>query len=198
MRLSLVSDILDASAVNEMARVWLEYDAAPRVIVDEDLRIAWANTAARSALARARDLENRGGFLRTIDRGQQEALDAFVAGSGVGVSSWCLPRADRDGHVLFRAQRLAWEQAPVFGVLFYGSGSDFRSRYVDLERVFGLTPAEHRVLLDMLDGFEADRIAEGSGVSIETVRTHIRRIYAKVGVRSRERLFSRMRPYRIN
>jgi DNA-binding CsgD family transcriptional regulator len=34
-------------------------------------------------------------------------------------------------------------------------------------------------------------------VSIETTRSHIKSIYAKVGVKSRERLFARLQGFRI-
>jgi len=167
------------------------------VIVADDLAILWSNIAGRSLLAQKRDVEERGGILATVDRSRQPALARFITFSEVAISSWTLARADGDGHLLFRAQRIDWRGDGMFGVGFFGSGTDFHVRYADLDTVFGLTRAEHRVLLDMLEGFEADRLAEIHEVSIETTRTHIRNIYAKLQVRSREGLFHRLRPYRI-
>ena len=180
-----------------LALDWIEHDLMPRVIVADDLSILWGNVAARSLLAQKRDLENRNGILATTDWSRQAALARFVTRSEVAVSSWAIPRADGDGHLLFRAQRIDWHGGGMFGVGFFGSGSEFQARYADLDLVFGLTKAENRVLLDLLEGFDAERLSEIHGVSIETTRTHIRNIYAKLQVRSREALFHRLRPYRI-
>lgn len=180
-----------------LALSWIEHDLMPRVIVDDDLVILWGNIAGRSLLAQKRDLEERNGILSTVDRSKQVALAKFVAQSEVAISSWSFKRSDGDGHMLFRAQRIDWRGGGMFGVAFYGSGSEFQARYADLDKVFGLTGAEHRVLLDMLEGLEADRLSEIHSVSIETTRTHIRNIYSKLQVRSREGLFHRLLPYRV-
>ena len=181
----------------ELALAWIEHDLMPRAIVTDDLAILWTNVAARSFLAARRDLEERGGLMCTVDRSKQAALVKFVISSEVAISSWALKRSDGDGHLLFRAQRIDWRGGGMFGVGFFGSGSEFHVRFADVDTVFGLTPAENRVLLDMLEGFDAQRLSEIHAVSIETTRTHIRNIYAKLQVRSREGLFHRLRPYRI-
>jgi len=49
----------------------------------------------------------------------------------------------------------------------------------------------------MLNGNTAAAIAANSNISIDTVRTHIRHIYSKIGVASREGMFRQLRPYRI-
>lgn len=180
-----------------LALSWIEHDLMPRVIVADDLAILWSNIAGRSLLAQKRDIEARSGILATVDRSKQAALARFVTLSEVAASSWAFKRSDGDGHLLFRAQRIDWRGGGMFGVGFFGSGSEFHARYADLDTVFGLTPAEHRVLLDMLEGFEAERLSEIHAVSIETTRTHIRNIYGKLQVHSREGLFHRLQPYRI-
>jgi DNA-binding CsgD family transcriptional regulator len=187
----------DDSRAADLALNWIEHDLMPRAIVADDLAILWSNIAGRSLLAQKRDLEERGGILSTVDRSKQSALARFITLSEVAVSSWTFKRSDGDGHLLFRAQRIDWRGGGMFGVCFFGSGADFHVRYADVDTVFGLTPAEHRVLLDMLEGFEAERLAEIHSVSIETTRTHIRNIYAKLQVHSREGLFHRLLPYRI-
>jgi DNA-binding CsgD family transcriptional regulator len=100
--------------------------------------------------------------------------------------------------LLFRALEVHRDsERRYLGIVFYRSGSEFKARYADLEKVFQLTAAEHRVLLKLLDGQTADEIAELLRVSIETTRSHIRQIYLKLSVTSREGMFSRLRPYRI-
>lgn len=59
----------------------------------------------------------------------------------------------------------------------------FRSGAVDLQRVLGLTPAEARCAIALAEGLAPKEIAEGLGVSYETVRSQLRSIYDKTGVR---------------
>ena len=87
-----VDDFADAPLA-DMALSWIDHDVQPRVILDHMLDILWANTAARSALARRSDLENRSGRLQTTNWTRQEALRTFVLGSSAAVTTWHLPRA---------------------------------------------------------------------------------------------------------
>src|SRR5262249_1440368 len=48
---------------------------------------------------------------------------------------------------------------------------------------FGLTAADARVALALLDGVNASQIAQRLGVRRETVRTQIKAVYGKTGVR---------------
>jgi len=50
-----------------------------------------------------------------------------------------------------------------------------------LQELFSLTDAEHRVLLQVMRGRSVDGAAEALGISRETVRTHLKRIFGKVG-----------------
>lgn len=183
--------------VGVMALAWIDYDFNPRVIVADDLTIIWANAAARSALARRRDVENRAGIFSAVNSQHQQPLIDFILAGGALVSSWCIERTDGDGQLILRTQRIDWGENGVFGVTFFGSGDDFVARFSNLDAVFGLTRTESGVLADLLQGQGAERIAGGRQVSIETIRTHIRKIYAKLGVATREALFRRVQPFRI-
>lgn len=61
-----------------------------------------------------------------------------------------------------------------------------------LQNTHGLTPAEGRVAVLLLEGRSAREAADFLGVSYHTVRTQIREIYAKLGVDSRARLVKLM------
>lgn len=183
-------------AIDWLALDWLALDRTPFLFLGDGLGILWSNGAATAELEKRRDLEVRAGALAMIDRGRQAQLEQFLTAANGGIHTWSVPRGDGDGHLLFRAQRLG--EAPWrCGVSFHGSGADFRADYADLHAVFGLTPAEDKVLHGLLDGYDAHRIAERDGVSIETTRSHIRAIYLKLDVNSREGLFHRVRPYRV-
>ena len=65
----------------------------------------------------------------------------------------------------------------------------------DLEPVFGVTPGEHQVIVQLLKGYSSREIAAQFGKSILTVRTHVKRAYGKIGVKTRGQLFARLLPY---
>lgn len=190
------------SRVDDLALKWLALDTHARLIVNQDMRICWTNDEAARELARRRDMESNTGVLRTVNRGLQRQLQEFVRACTSTLASWNLPRSDGDGHLIIRAQRLSGDAYHVaagctYGLLFFGTGSEFEARYANLDKVFHLTASEHRVLLAMIGGHDATAAAAVLDVSIETVRSHIRNIYSKIGVASREALFFKLRPYRL-
>jgi DNA-binding CsgD family transcriptional regulator len=186
----------DSAELARLALAWLEHDDRPRVLVGEGATILWINESGQAELARKREVELRGGALAMTDHSLQPKLEAFLESCGGDIGTWNVPRADADGQLLFRARRLSRSPSRC-GVTFYGSGSEFTARYADLDSVFGLTKAELHVLLRLLDGHDALTIAASEGVSIETTRSHIRSIYLKLEVNSREGLFHLLRPYRL-
>lgn len=191
------TEALDSIDHGSLALAWLDHDYTPRCVLAGDLTLLWANIAARSALAKRRDIEIRDGALFTTRPQHQSELLAFIHSSGAGISTLCLPRSSGKGHLLLRGQRLSWADSPAFGVSFFGTGEDYVHRYADLDVAFGLTQAENKVLLGLLDGHDVEQLTRLLGVSVETVRSHIRKIYQKIGVNSREALFRVARPFSI-
>jgi DNA-binding CsgD family transcriptional regulator len=184
--------------VGQLALEWLDRDSMPRLFCTHDLALLWVNEAGRAQLMGGGDLELREGFVQACDRAGQLALARFAAECGLLLASLALPRGDGDGHLLIRARLVGDEDGRrCIGMSFHRTGSHFRPVYADLNTVFQLTPAEYRVLGEMIDGHTADAIAAATRLSIETVRSHIRHIYAKLHVSSRESLFKRIRPYRL-
>ncbi len=183
--------------LSDLGLRWLEQDLRIRLIVDDELQIAWKNSAASSMLARRADIELRSGKLATVNRAQQAELERFVVESSANEGTWCLPKLDEDGHLIFTSQRLHWGDGGTQGIIIYNTGKGFRARYPDLGVAFGLTNSERKVITQLLEGKDADQIARAGGVSVETIRSHVRNIYGKLHVNSREGLFYRLRPYRI-
>ncbi|MFC7499032.1 LuxR C-terminal-related transcriptional regulator [Enterovirga sp. GCM10030262] len=177
---------------------WADRDPLPRAVVDSHLNLLWTNRAAEALLARRDCLTNHKGQLCFADRGRQETMIEFIDGTGKDLNSFCLPCADGDEHLLFRVQEIGRSVGGrIFGMIFFPSVSGFTAKFANLDKAFQLTPTEYRVLRDMLEGNTADEVARHLSVSIETVRSHIRQLYAKLNVTSREGMFHRIAPYRL-
>ena len=188
-----------AASSARLALAWLEGDDQPRLICTDELAGVWANAAARAALAPGGDLELKDGQLALHERAQQAELCAFVKNCDGQLATLALRARDGDGHLLLRARCIAEDTAEGrrVGLAFLRGGAAYQPHYADLDRAFQLTPAEHRILLRMADGMNAEAIAEVKNLSIETVRSHIRSLYNKMGVASREAMFARIRPFRL-
>lgn len=57
-----------------------------------------------------------------------------------------------------------------------------------LRRLYGLTRAEARVATQLLEGRRTEELAEHLGITLLTARTHVKRVLAKVDVRSQAEL----------
>lgn len=187
----------DWPKVELLALRWLALEETPHLLVSDTLMLLWANGAARCAFDSASDLALRDGLVSTAQRSAQPALMRFIEACEESVSTLCIPCENGGGHLLLRARRLGSDPANAcIGITFHRS-IDFVARFADVAAAFQLTRSEDKVLHKMLDGMTADEIAGTIGLSIETIRSHIRNIYVKVGVTSREGLFARLRAFRI-
>ncbi|HEY9554802.1 MAG TPA: helix-turn-helix transcriptional regulator [Allosphingosinicella sp.] len=86
----------------------------------------------------------------------------------------------------------------LVGIAIRNVVGTFNPRWTDLKRAFHLTQAEDQVVKSLLGGSSAEQIAEMHGLSLDTIRTHIRHAYDKLQVSSREQMWHRLAPYRLN
>ncbi|MFA5699399.1 MAG: helix-turn-helix transcriptional regulator [Sphaerochaeta sp.] len=66
---------------------------------------------------------------------------------------------------------------------------------VNLSEKYGTTEREEEILRLLVDGSSNQEIAKKLFISVNTVKTHIKNIYAKLGVNNRLQLFSLMKDY---
>jgi DNA-binding CsgD family transcriptional regulator len=195
--LAAESGLFTRDSAAHFALAWLEQDVNARLVVDQDLCIQWMNVLAAAFLHKGIGLEMRGDILYTSDASLQERLSGFVASAHQIPSTCSLTGRNGGGHILVRAQRITMPDCHVVGLILVDAGSDFRSDYQELDVAFGLTASEHRLLLHLLGGSNADDLTRLLGISVETVRSHIRNIYGKLDVSSREQLFFQVQPFRV-
>lgn len=86
---------------------------------------------------------------------------------------------------------------PAVALMFRPADQTAEYIWADFGAILGLTPAEATVVKRTIAGDRAQVIATDLGVTLETVRTHIKRIYQKLDISSREQLFSKISHFRI-
>lgn len=170
--------------------------ATPLLLIDSaDLRVLAVNQSARAFLAEDADIRIGSGRLSFVENGAVERFRNFVTANGHHRGVWTLP-SRWGGHAVLSIERAHADGTAVLVVL----GHSERVRppvWSDLKGVFGLTAAEERLAKSLVTGLELGELATTLGITIETARTHIKRIYTKVGVGSREQLSSVLAPFRV-
>ncbi|HEU4969302.1 MAG TPA: helix-turn-helix transcriptional regulator [Sphingomonas sp.] len=175
--------------------------AAAVLLVDAECRVIHANPAAHELLDRADAIRLGEERLRLTRPGADKALAVAIRqaanGSGaIGRKGFNVPvRGDQGNerilHVLPlrpRIERAGTSAAAVAAVFVSpsnrrnGAGADI------IAELFDLTPAEARVLKEVVEGKGNAAIAGTLGIGEATVRTHLLRLFEKTGVHRRAEL----------
>lgn len=102
-----------------------------------------------------------------------------------------LDKLTRTGSTGYRSPALRVSVRSVGGLLFLKASKVSVSAPCPaicpelLRSAYGLTPAETRVAITLMEDRSAREMAENLGVSFHTVRVQIRQVYAKLGVNTR-------------
>lgn len=176
---------------------WAESHAAPLALLSPDQRLIWANGPARAVFATGAPLAVREGVLTAADKTQAQVLRGFL--DGVGESGDVrIIKSEGGVPMIVRAQRVrAFDGSQAIAISLFSTEPAQRYVWTNFGETFRLTRAEVEVAKRILEGMTADGAAEDLSVSVETVRTHIRSLYGKLSINSRERLFAVISPFRI-
>ena len=88
-------------------------------------------------------------------------------------------------------------ESDLVGLRIQDTSIGFQPQWANFAGAFSLTPAEYRVALLLLDGNSVERAAGLLGLGEATVRSHVKRLYLKLDVTSKEEMFRRMAGFRI-
>ncbi|MCC7267262.1 MAG: helix-turn-helix transcriptional regulator [Caulobacteraceae bacterium] len=175
---------------------WAVSRTRPTAIVTLDMRLVWANEAAITMLREGSTFGLQGGQLVCVDKAQNGDFAALVARSDH--RPWLWACAAGDNHMLVKAELIHPAGAPPAAVLEFCPAQDSDAYlWADIGKIFGLTPAETAVTKRVVDGIRADMIAADLNVTIETVRTHLRRAYSKLAVNSLGQMTALVGGYRL-
>ena len=180
------------------ATAYFDHQAAtsrtPVMLVGADLDVLWTNAAALGLSSRRCQISLGDDRLILSPSRHEDGLRAFLAEMGEDPGAWVF---DADEAWLVRVDPISPADAPPAWLLTWQlmDGED-RYLWADLGAHLNLTPSETRILRSLLDGSSVDETAAQLSISVQTARTHVRRIYAKLDVSNREQLFAVALPYR--
>lgn len=182
-----------ANDVNELLGCWLENDETPRLIVDDDHGVVWHNEAALRMIAGSTVMGTHGGSLTLADPEQQVRFRNQIHAQGENASHLLVTGTD-DEQIWIQFDRLTGGEGRFCALTLRNASAPI---YADFRTLFLLTAKEDAVLRQLLGGAVADSIAASNETSLDTVRSHIRSIYSKMNVCSREALLAKASVYRI-
>ena len=169
---------------------WLDAQGLAVVVLSRDLAALWSSRAVQETLSPDGPVMLRDGYLAGSTRAHQNQLAALIDRASVGSAA-----ADLFDHAE-PERRLIVSMRPLDAAMIRFGASVRRERreivLPDLTGGFGLTNAEQLIVRRLMQGWSATDVADDLGAALLTVRTHIKRAYAKLGVHSKEQLFAKL------
>lgn len=167
--------------------------AEPMIVADDKGRVRLANAAAERLLRLDRGLGVHGGRLaagspdssRTLDRLIGEATRGDGARQGGAMR---LPPTAIGQALALRVLPLGVGALPALGrpglaaIAITDPDAELQAPQDALKEIFGLTAAEARLASAVFDGLSLSEAADRFGVSINTVRFQLARVFDKTGV----------------
>lgn len=162
------------------------------IVTDRFAEIRYANPAAEALLAGPAGLGIAGGRLVAPGQAGPDLRAAILAATtrpGGPTALQRLPRAPGEPPLLVTVGRLPGPQVPGLGlVLLMDPAQRIAGDSERLQMVYGLTDAEAAVATRIIEGAELAAIAAATGRSVETIRSHLRAVYGKLGIGRRTEL----------
>lgn len=179
---------------------WFRLHPTPFLLIGlPDLALVASNIAGEAMIEEGVDLRRHQVRLTFWDASANERFRQHLAQHQDEDEPWILKRRDEDHYLILQIDRIEpVNGAPAIMVAVHSSDGGYaRHRWGNVDPIYGLTPAEGRIARKMTGGQSVEDLAGDLQITIETARTHIRRIYGKVGVNSREQLTTTLLPFRV-
>ncbi|NJO56383.1 MAG: helix-turn-helix domain-containing protein [Rhodospirillales bacterium] len=174
---------------------WQAIDGRKRLVLSRDGKLLAASQGASHFFAWNDALAGTGHFTLACKPSCNEQLQNLLKAKVGVVETVALPKASGEGHYVISAVGLS---ATAVAIAIHEADESFVPIFADFEAVFELTHCEVLVVERLMRGYCAQRIADDLDISVHTVRAHLRHCYDKLGVSSREQLWKRLAPYRLN
>lgn len=193
--------VMQAAAVGAVLENVIDRFQIGMAVVSPDMAVSYANRVFIDDMAGLLGQTFRHGDFKGLSNALRDCVEAdFTArcNRSNGEALFMLEGEAVGFH--FRPQALrqtALVRGGASGVLILRKTGNDHSRADDekiemLQFAYGVTAREAETALCLLDGLSPGEIAERCGVSINTIRTHLKRIYDKIGVTGQTELVARL------
>jgi DNA-binding CsgD family transcriptional regulator len=169
---------------------------APLISVGPDSKVHWLNDAARKQIADHPALLISGERLRARNRKHEAALrEAIAWGHAELLSSSSAARPGRVSRAVIIGEN--GDAAPVFCWVVLENRKVFvtfndeqmlKRRIGVAQTIYGFSAAQAQLALLIVQGHDLAQAAESIGVSVNTVRTHLQRMFERTGAHSQSAL----------
>jgi DNA-binding CsgD family transcriptional regulator/PAS domain-containing protein len=199
-RAATINRMLDMAALEQASFAsTLDALATAVVLVGAERQILYANPVAQRMLDGGEPICSSNGMLAGTTNGATRALAVAISHAAgdegeIGRRGLGIPLRDRDGtsgvlHVLpLGAGRMEFRADAVAAVFVTDIATPFVAPTEMVAGLFGLTPAEARVFALIVARHTVVQAAVALGIERSTVKTHLLRLYDKIGVRRQSEL----------
>lgn len=164
------------------------------LILDPKGQIVYANPLAEKMLCLGQNPTTNHGKLSSIHPLDRNAIDKAVINASKGLGSTL--RFDNPQPIGARLANFApfksnsnWNSKEKYIFVMLSEPNKTNNELiVNITMTYGLSPAESRVLIHLLTRKSPQQIADVSGVSITTLRTQLKAIFAKTGTKNQREL----------
>ena len=176
------------------------------ILLDADRRVIQANRVAKAVLTRRHWLTVVDGRLRTIHHGSLGLLSWRIAeaartGAGVGLDPGTVLRLRAPGGAAlpvliapFRVATGAWgARRPTAALLFRDPDSAVAPQGASISTVYDLSPAEGRLVAQLVAGDSLTEAARRAGISLNTAKTQLKSVFARTGFTRQAQLVADVR-----
>ena len=183
--------------IDDDVDVWADGAPIPMILVDAERIVRWRNQAAHRLLLRDGLLAVRDGRIDSNLDSVRNRLASLMATATPVATLHVL--GERSGEAcLITCQRLPPPRDALVMLLLRPPPNTTWEEGVplaDISILFELTETETIVVRRLMSSQSPVHIAQALNIKLGTIRTHVRNIYAKMGVSSREGLFLRCLPF---
>lgn len=186
----------ELTTLGEIAFAWLAADHRPRMIVGPDATVLWANAGAHRLFQDCPGISVAHDVIHLADPDHDTSFHAFLRNVTAEPRTMALKFEGEASFCVFRGHRIPGIDGCCIDIRF--SSTSHPPSLVGFDHVFGLTASEARTAVALYGGRTAREVADEQSISIDTVRSHIRQIYSKIGVSGREQLFRQLDAFRAD
>lgn len=176
---------------------WEALDGRVRMVLSRGGKVIACSKGARRLFDQNESLICTSTLTLTCAASSEKRLQRLFSAAPGSVETIAIPKRSGNGHYVVSATGISADTIAV-AVRDADADAAFVTLLADLEDTFGLTPCEVHVIEKLLHGYVPQQIADELAISVHTVRAHLRHCYDKLQVSSREELWQRLAPYRLN